>query len=187
MNIDQERLQFRFSGYGGQGVITAGYILGEAVCLHTDRDAVMTRAYGPEVQGGWARSDVVVHQDQVEFPYITEADCLVALSQGEYERDRASLTEDGLLIVDENLVELDDKAPSEHYSLPLVKTAEDELGNRVVANIVTLGALIGITEVIHPEAMEKAVEDVVPEGTEELNLEALSAGRNLAEETATVS
>ncbi len=182
MNTDKERLQFRFSGYGGQGVITAGYIFGEGVCLHTGRDAVMTRAYGPEVQGGWARSDVVVHQDQVEFPYITEADCLVALSQNEYERDRDSLKDDGVLIVDKDLVDLNGEAPEEYYSLPLVKTAERELENRVVANIVTLGVMMAVIDLFPIESMEQAVEDSVPEGTEQLNLEALRTGTKLIEQ-----
>ncbi len=168
--------EIRLTGYGGQGVITAGHILGQAASLYTEMDAIMTRAYGPEIQGGWARADVVIDDERVEFPYVTHPDYLIAFSQSEFERDRASLKKNGIILAEADLVKLDPGDPHKFYAIPAVRIAKEELGRKVLANIIMLGAFTAITGIVPVEAMEKAVVKSVPKGTEELNLKAFRRG-----------
>ncbi len=175
-------IEIRLTGYGGQGVITAGHILGQAAALYTDMDAIMLKAYGPEIQGGWARADVVIDADVVEFPYLTQPDYLVAFSQNEFERDRGSLKENGIIIAEADLVKLDSSNPHEFFAIPAVRIAEEELSRKVVANIVMLGAFTELTGIVPMAAMEKAVEKNVPQGTEDLNLKAFRKGSEYVKE-----
>ncbi len=168
--------EIRLTGYGGQGVITAGHILGQAASLYTEMDAIMTRAYGPEIQGGWARADVVIDDERVEFPYVTRPDYLIAFSQSEFERDRASLKKNGIILAEADLVKLDPGDPHKFYAIPAVRIAEEELGRKVLANIIMLGAFTTITGIVPVEAVERAVVKSVPKGTEELNLKAFRRG-----------
>ena len=175
------RIEIRLTGSGGQGIITAGHILGHATSLYTEMEAIMTRGYGPEIQGGWARADVVIDNEEIEFPYLTQPDYLIALSQNEFERDRDSLKEDGIILASD-LVNLNPEDPHKSYSIPVVRIAEEELGRKVMANIVMLGAFTGIIGIVPMEAMERAVEMNVPKGTGDLNLKAFRRGYEYAKE-----
>lgn len=141
----------------------------------------MTRGYGPEIQGGWARADVVIDDDQIEFPYLIQPDYLIAFSQNEFERDRDSLKEGGTILATD-LVKLDPEDTHNSYSIPVVRIAEEELGRKVIANIIMLGAFARITGIVPMEAMESAVEMNVPKGTEALNLKAFRRGYEYAKE-----
>jgi 2-oxoglutarate ferredoxin oxidoreductase subunit gamma len=168
--------EIRIIGYGGQGVITAGHILGQAASLYAEMDAIMLKAYGPEIQGGWARADVVIDDDEVEFPYLTQPDYIIAFSQSEFERDGGSLKEDGIILAEADLVKLDPGDPHKSYSIPVVRIAEEELRRKVVANIIMLGAFTEITGLVPMEAMERALKENIPKGTEDLNLNAFRKG-----------
>lgn len=173
------RHEFRFSGFGGQGVITMAHIVGRAATIHTDLDAAMTEAYGPEKTGGFSRGDVVVSDDAVEYPAVVEPDVVMAFAQDAFERDADSVAADGLVAVEAQLVDpgsfVSDHPDVEILEVPAVELA-DELGRRVVANIVMLGAVMAVVE--HPPvtAVEQAVREVVPDGTESLNEEAFERG-----------
>ncbi len=177
-----DRIEIRLIGYGGQGVITAGHILGQAVSLYTEMDAIMTRAYGPEIQGGWARADVIIDEERVEFPYVTQLDYLIAFSQSEFEQNQGSLKEDGIILAEADLVKLDAGDSHEFCRIPAVRIAEEELERKVVANIVMLGAFTEITGIVRTEAMERAVKNNIPKGTEDLNLKAFRRGTEYARE-----
>ena len=169
------RTEIRVAGFGGQGVVLAGRLLGEAAILDGKR-AVQTQSYGPESRGGAARSEVVVSDGEIDYPKVIKADILVALSQTAFDKFRTAVKQEGKIIVDSDLVD----AEGDHvYSVPFTKTA-DELGKRMVANSVMLGYLVGSTGVIAPASMEATIREKVPEHTIEINLAAFARGIELA-------
>ncbi len=170
------RMEIRIAGFGGQGVVLAGRLLGEAAILAGKR-AVQTQSYGPESRGGAARSEVVISDQDIDYPKVIKADILVALSQMAFDKYRPAVKESGKIIVDADLVKTDD---SQIFSVPFVKTA-DSLGKRMVANSVMLGYLMALTGVIPAESMEATIREKVPEHTVELNLEAFRRGIRLSE------
>jgi 2-oxoglutarate ferredoxin oxidoreductase subunit gamma len=179
------RTEFRFSGFGGQGVITMAHVLGHAASIHADMDATMTEAYGPEKTGGFSRGDVVVSEDAIDYPNVVDPDIVVAFSQDAFERDATSVTEDGLVVVERDLVDpepLSEERPDANLlALPAVDLAE-EVGRKVVANVLMLGAVVGLAGLPPVEDVRDAVRETVPEGTEDLNLRAFDRGRTALEE-----
>lgn len=177
------RWEIRLSGFGGQGVVSAGHIIAKAAALYEDgKDAVLTRAYGPEKTGGWARADVIVADGEVDYPLVEAPDIFVAMSQDGFDRDAASAKPDATILIDQRLVDASALTGPVILPVPAVEEAE-ALGKRVVANIVMLGAFTITTGIVTPEAMERAVLETVPKGTEELNARAFQRGLALAKET----
>ncbi len=172
------RLEIRLSGFGGQGIIRSGEIIGRAATLYDGRYATFTQSYGPESRGGAAAAQVAIADDPMElsYPHLINPSILVVMSQGAYNRYVPEFRRDGVLIIDESLVELDEKAEGlQVLGVPATRLAE-ELGRRVVANVVMLGFLAAVTDIASPEALRKAVLDSVPRGTEELNERAFEVG-----------
>jgi 2-oxoglutarate ferredoxin oxidoreductase subunit gamma len=175
------RVEFRLSGSGGQGLLLAGIVLAEAAILE-DKNAVQTQSYGPEARGGASKAEVVVSDEDIDYPKATEPDFLLALtpeSYRSYGRLMGGPEGRGLIIVDSS-VPLSDEITARTVRVPILKTASEDLGKRVVANIVALGVLGGISGIVKPASLEAAVKNRVPAGTEELNLKALRAGLELA-------
>jgi len=178
------RLEVRLSGFGGQGIVRSGEIIGKAVAIYDGRYATFTQSYGPESRGGACAAQVAIADDPVElsYPHVINPSILVIMSQGAYNRYVPEFRRDGLLIVDEDLVELDQAAEGlQILKVPATRLAED-LGRRIVANVVMLGFLVVVTDVASPEAMKRAVLDSVPKGTEELNERAFEIGFQYAKE-----
>jgi 2-oxoglutarate ferredoxin oxidoreductase subunit gamma len=171
------RTEFRLSGSGGQGLLLAGIVLAEAAILE-DKNAVQTQSYGPEARGGSSKAEVVVSEEDIDYPKATDPDFLLALTADAY-RTYGKLQGKGLIIVDSS-VELDPEIKARTTSLPILDTAANAIGKKVVANIVALGVLGGLSGVVKPETLEAAVLNRVPRGTEELNIKALRAGLELA-------
>jgi len=148
--------------------------------LFDDKEAVFTQTHGPEARGGASRADVIIGESSVAYPFVTRPQVLVVLFQEAYEKFRPQLDDGGLLIVEEDLVQLreDDQ---DAIKLPAVRIAKD-LGNKLAANIIMLGYLIRKTGVVSREAMEEAIRNTVREQHVELNLQALEIGWNLASE-----
>jgi len=173
-----ERLEIRLSGFGGQGIIRSGEIIGKAAVLYDGRYATFTQSYGPESRGGAAAAQVAIADDPVKlsYPHLINPSILVIMSQGAYNKYVPGFRRDGLLVVDESLVELDEAAEGLRVlKVPATRMAE-ELGRRIVANVVMLGFLAAVTDIASPEAIRQAVLDSVPKGTEELNARAFEAG-----------
>lgn len=167
------RREIRISGFGGQGVVLVGYILGKAFALYEGLEAVMTQAYGPEARGGASSSDVVVSDRPIDYPFIQQPDVLVALSQEAYTRYRPTARDGAVVIIDEDLVH---PLPDDHpYRIPATRLAE-ELGRRIVANVVTLGYFTAVTGWLKPESVRKAIETSVRPKTIPLNLKAFAVG-----------
>ncbi|MCP4568089.1 MAG: 2-oxoacid:ferredoxin oxidoreductase subunit gamma [FCB group bacterium] len=172
------RTEIRLAALGGQGMILAGVILGKAA-IADGKNAVQSQSYGPESRGGAARSEVIIADEEIDYPMVIKADVLVALSQPGYDKYITEIKPAGTVIIDKDLVEVDNPPESEaYYKLPLVHTA-DRLGNRIVANIITLGSLCAITGVVSKDSLTKAVQSSFPEKILDLNLEAFAAGYDL--------
>ena len=167
------RTEICISGFGGQGIVLAGYILGKAIALYGGREAVMTQAYGPEARGGASSANIVVSDETVDYPFVIEADILAALSQEAYTKFRPAVKPDALVLIDSDLVKpFEDDIP---MGIPATRIAE-ELGRRIVANVVMLGYFTSAADVVDREAMEKAIESTVKPKTLSLNLKAFETG-----------
>jgi 2-oxoglutarate ferredoxin oxidoreductase subunit gamma len=176
------RKEVRLSGFGGQGIGLAGLILGKALALYEDLEAVMTQSYGPEARGGASSANIVVADRPIAYPFVQQPDILVAMSQEAYTKFRPTTQSDAVILIDERLVEpFPDDEP---LRFPATRLAED-LGRRIVANVVMLGFFTAATELVSREAMEKAIEDSVRPKTVPLNLKAFASGfeYSLAEPT----
>ncbi|MBI2237761.1 MAG: 2-oxoacid:acceptor oxidoreductase family protein [Actinobacteria bacterium] len=179
----RERVQVKLGGFGGQGIILAGYILGRAASVDAGRNAVMSQSYGPESRGGACAAEVVIADGEIAYPRIVSPDVLVMMSEEAYLTYAHDRPEQCLLIVDEDLVKLDEQRERGRPLLrvPATRLAE-ELGRRMVANIVMLGFVCRATNLVPEEAIRQAVEASVPRGSEELNVRALEAGFRHAEQ-----
>ncbi|MEO2240987.1 MAG: 2-oxoacid:ferredoxin oxidoreductase subunit gamma [Euryarchaeota archaeon] len=170
------RREVRISGFGGQGVILAGVVLGRAAAVYEGYNAVQTQSYGPEARGGASRSDVIVSDEEIMYPYVRRPHYLVTMSQEAYDRYAPRVREDGLIVYDSTLVEPSEEHDVEHVGVPATRIAEERLGLRIVANMVILGALRELTDLVSEEALKRAVRDAVPPGTEEINVKAVEQG-----------
>ena len=170
-------VQVVLSGFGGQGVITAGQILGRAVAVNEGRNAVMAQSYGPESRGGACRAEVILADGEIAYPRVVAADVVVALSQEAYRLHGKTRPKSCVLIAEQDLVELDADAERDRMVLrvPSTRLAE-ELGRKVVQNIVVLGFLCASTGIVDADALRQAIAESVPKGTEALNLRAFEAG-----------
>jgi 2-oxoglutarate ferredoxin oxidoreductase subunit gamma len=164
------------TGFGGQGVVLAGHILGKAAAIHDGREATLIQAYGPEARGGATLVQVVISSEPILYPYIEAADALVCMSQEGFTKYGPLLRPEGALLYEEDLVRLpDDYRSARAFGIPATELAV-EAGRKMVANIVMLGFLTAVTNVVGRPAMEAAIRSSVPKGTDELNLGAFSRG-----------
>lgn len=172
------RHEIRISGFGGQGVVLAGYLLGKALSLYQNLEAVMTQSYGPEARGGASSSNIVVADRSIAYPFVQKADIFIALSQEGYSRYRDDTTPDAKILIDGGLV-----TPREGDDVLAIQATElaENLGKRIVANVVMLGFLCAVTGVIERQALEKAIQTTVKESVLQLNLEAFEVGYKQAQ------
>ena len=181
------RLEIRLAGFGGQGIIRAGLMLAMAACIHGDKNAVQTQSYGPESRGGACKSEVVISDEEIDYPKVEEPDVLVVMSQEAYNTYADTVKKGGTFLLDPDMtpkreIEID----AQVFMVPATKMAE-ELGKTIVANVVMLGALVAITGIASPEAFQNSLLSNIPKGTEKINLAAFEKGyeygKKLLEET----
>ena len=177
------RAEVRFAGFGGQGIISAGKIAGRAASIYGGLNAVMMQSYGPEARGGACNADLVVSDAVIGYPQLSRPNILVIMSKEAYEKYGQNIEPEGTLIVDEDLVDFGELPPpvSKVYSIPATRLA-DELGRKIVANVVMLGALVAITEFVSRDAMHEAILNSVPPHTKELNESAFVTGYSQGKE-----
>ena len=168
--------EIRISGFGGQGVILSAIVIGKAGCIYENGYSTMTQAFGPEARGGACSAQVILSNEPILYPYVTRPDILVTMSQEAYSLFAPQLKEDGILIIEQDLVRID-KLPAgvRVYSLPATRLAE-ELGKKMVMNIVMVGFFGAVTELLNPDALRDAIADSVPPAFRELNLRAFDKG-----------
>lgn len=169
------------TGFGGQGIVLAGNILGKAAALYDHKHATLTQSYGPEARGGSCSAQVMVSDEEILFPYVEHPQILVCMSQEGYTKNIKTLIPGGLLIWDTDLVRTKKPDPSwTAYNIPATRFA-GELGNEMMANIVMLGFLSAVSDVVSPESLREAVLGSVPPATKDKNAKAFDRGREYGE------
>ncbi len=171
------RLEVRLAGFGGQGIIRAGLILATAACIHESKNAVQTQSYGPESRGGACKSEVVISEEAIDYPKVIEPNILVVMSQPAYDSYAGTLKKGGVLLLDPDMVPKrnHNDVDTQVFMVPATKIAE-QLGKTIVANVVMLGALVAVTNLVSLESFRKSLLSNIPKGTEKLNLSALEKG-----------
>ncbi len=168
--------EIRMSGFGGQGVILATIIVGKAASIFEGEYATMTQNFGPEARGGACSATLIVSDEPVLYPYVTQPDILVTMSQEAYTKFTPELKENGILIIEKDLVRVSNlKHGIRVYSVPATRLAE-ELGKRMVQNVVMVGFFGAVTGLVKKEALRQAVLDSVPAAFQELNSKAFDKG-----------
>jgi len=170
------KTEIRVTGFGGQGVILCGYLIGKAAAINAGKHATLNQSFGPEARGSACSAQVIVSDDKILYPYMTKPDILISMSQEAYTKFEPELKSDGILLVDEDLVkDANARDKIKMYKVPATRIAE-EIGRKIVLNIVMLGFFTAVSKIIDKDAMRKTVETSVPKGTEELNLKAFDRG-----------
>jgi len=172
------REQIVLGGFGGQGIILAGFIVGKAASIIDGKNATFTQDYGPEARGGACRAQIVISDNQISYPYVEDPAVLVLMSQEAYTKYTRGIKKDALLLLDSDLVKPDKRLKNKIYTIPATRIAR-EMGRAAVANIVMLGFFSAIARIISLEAMKKSVLESVPKGTEELNMKAFELGKKV--------
>jgi 2-oxoglutarate ferredoxin oxidoreductase subunit gamma len=168
--------EIRIAGFGGQGVILAAIVIGKAASIFEGGFATMTQSFGPEARGGACSAQVILSDAPILYPYVTQPDILVVMSQEAYSKFAPELKENGVLVVEEDLVRVSDLKPGVRvFSCPATRLAE-ELGKRMVLNSVMVGFFGAVAGLLQPDALRQAVADSVPESFKELNLKAFDKG-----------
>lgn len=175
-----KRIEVIIGGFGGQGTLLAGTILGRAA-VFDGKKVVQTRSYGAEARGGAARSEVIISDEDIDYPLVIEADALIAMSQLALNQYIVRTKTEGTVIIDEDLVKDIPKKNVRLVKIPATKIASEELKSPIVANVLMMGALTALIGIVGRESLAKSIEFNVPTGTEKINLEALSKGLKLAE------
>jgi 2-oxoglutarate ferredoxin oxidoreductase subunit gamma len=172
------RNEVRFSGFGGQGIILSAVIIGRAAVMYNNKYAVQTQVYGPEARGGASMSAVIIDDDPILYPKVSVPDIYVIMSQEGFEKYGVDARDDAIMLIDSTLVHSRPKCRC--IEIPATRQAKEVLKKDIVANIVMLGALVAATHVVTEMALEKAILDSVPKGTEALNQKAMKLGFELA-------
>lgn len=175
--MNKDRVEVRLAGFGGQGIILMGYVIGKAYSIFEGYEATLTQSFGPEARGGACSAQVILSKGRVLYPYATKPDVLVVMSQEAYTRYYPTLKDDGILIVEEELIKLGDIKPTQKlFKIPATRLAEEKVGRRLTLNIVMCGFFTAVTGLVSKEAMINSVKDTVPPGTEDINIKAFEVG-----------
>ena len=162
------------TGFGGQGIVLAGRILGQAASLGDNKESTLVQSYGPEARGGACSAEVIISDTSIHYPNVRHPDILVCMSKSGYDKFIDQIKKDSTLIIDQDLVKINEKEKSA-YSIPATRMAE-ELGRKMMANIIMLGFFTAITGAISVDAARNTVIESVPKGTEEMNTTAFNKG-----------
>jgi 2-oxoglutarate ferredoxin oxidoreductase subunit gamma len=176
------RKEIRFAGFGGQGLLLAGIMLGNAATIRAGKHAAQTQSYGTEARGGASQCNVVIDDEPITYVGVVRPDVFVCMSQEAYDKLIGDVREGGTVFYDADLVKIKDVQGAKQIPIAATKTAIDLLGRKIVANMVILGALVEATKILDAEIVKACIRDNVPEGTEELNLKAFDEGRRLYRE-----
>lgn len=172
--MDKPRKEIIFTGFGGQGIVLAGRILGEAAVLGDGKESTLVQSYGPEARGGACSAEVIISEETIHYPNVRHPDILVCMSQGGYDKFIVLLKEEGTLIIDQDLVQ-SHAAHRDLFPIPSTRMAE-ELGRKMMANIIMLGFFTAVTGAVSVDSAKNAILRSVPKGTEKMNETAFSRG-----------
>ncbi|NIA31481.1 MAG: 2-oxoacid:ferredoxin oxidoreductase subunit gamma, partial [Actinobacteria bacterium] len=147
-----------------------------AAAIYDDLNATQSQSYGPEARGGASRSEVIVSDEDIDYPKAVNIDLLLALTQESFNKYKDDMKPGGIIIVDDYAVRDVTENGYKVYKMPIIQLAREKVGRILVANIVALGIIAGISKIVSEEALKNAIEARVPKGTEELNLKAFQIG-----------
>ncbi len=176
------RVRIVFSGSGGQGVITAAIILAEAAVIHEGLNATQSQSYGAAARGGATRSDIIISENEINFPEVQQPNILVCLTQQAYAAYASIIRPGGILLTDSRFVETTRKVDARQIELPIYDTVMAEIGKPIVFNISVLGALLGIKPLVREESLQAVIRNRVPADFVSLNSDAFELGLNLGRE-----
>jgi 2-oxoglutarate ferredoxin oxidoreductase subunit gamma len=168
--------EIRICGFGGQGIILTGMIIGKAAALYDNKFSSLIQAFGPEARGSSCSAQVIISDTKILYPYITSSDVMVAMSQEAYKRFVPELKVGGIILYDDELVTPDNNVDARAYGIPVTRIAERDLKKKMVMNIIMIGFFAAKAGIISVEAARKAVLDSVPKGTEDVNTKAFELG-----------
>jgi 2-oxoglutarate ferredoxin oxidoreductase subunit gamma len=172
----QHLTEIRIAGFGGQGVILSAIVIGKAGCIYEGGFSTMTQSFGPEARGGACSAQVILSDSPVLYPYVTKPDVLVVMSQEAYSIFAPQVRENGMLIIERDLVRVDTIPTGVRvFSCPATRLAE-ELGKKMVLNIVMVGFFGAVTGLLQPDSLRNAIADSVPEAYRDLNRKAFDKG-----------
>jgi 2-oxoglutarate ferredoxin oxidoreductase subunit gamma len=179
------RKEILLAGFGGQGIVVAGYIIGKAAAIYDKKNAVFTQSYGPEARGGACSAGVIIADEPIGYPYLTKPTLAIIMSQEAWRKYSTKVLagKSPVVILDKDLVNIGEQkiVKGKIYRISATRIAE-ELGKRIVANIVMLGFFTRIANLISTEAMKESIITTVPKTTIELNLKAFERGYKLCED-----
>jgi 2-oxoglutarate ferredoxin oxidoreductase subunit gamma len=174
------RFEVRIAGLGGQGIVTAGVMIGRSASVFGGKNVTLVQSYGPESRGGASKVDVIVSDEKIDYPKVRKPSLVAVMSQEAYRKNIADMNGNTIVVIDPDMVQED---TSNHiariYRVPAARIAEG-LGKRIVANMVMVGAIIGLTNMVDTAAVEKAISKYTPRGTEQLNVSAFKSGHEFA-------
>ncbi len=181
------KTEIRVGGLGGQGVILCGMIIGKAASIFDGKHATLIQAFGPEARGSACSAQVTVADEAIGYPYVKNPDILIVMSPDAYTQFAPQLAPGGMLLYESDLIKVDGALPKgvRAFGVPATRFAE-ELGRRLVLNIVMTGFFAGVTGLLSYESVEQAVKTSVPKGTEDLNLRAFRKGYEYGREQSAV-
>ncbi|MDI6602180.1 MAG: 2-oxoacid:acceptor oxidoreductase family protein [Thermoanaerobacteraceae bacterium] len=171
------KYEIRLSGEGGQGIILAGVILAEAA-IYDGLNAIQSQSYGPEARGGASKAEVVISDEEINYPKVKLPDILLILSADAYKKYFKNISNNGIIIIDDT-IQVTENSNAKIITLPIIKTAEEKVKKPITTNIVALAALQNITNVVSKSSLEKAVFNRVPKSSIEFNKMALESGYKL--------
>ena len=170
------RIEVKIGGFGGQGVILTGYVIGKAAAIFDGKNSTMTQAFGPEARGSACSSQVIVSDQEILYPYVKMPQVMVMISQEAFTKFSPEIDPQGMMIIEEELVNPQGLPPGvKVFGIPATRLAE-ELGKKVVLNMVVAGFFTAVTNLVSKDSMRKSIESSVPKGTEGLNLMAFEKG-----------
>jgi len=174
------RFEIRIAGMGGQGIVTAGVMIGRSASVFGGKNVTLAQSYGPESRGGASKVDVIVSDEKIDYPKVRKPSLVAVMYQEAYRKNIGDLDRNTIVVIEPDMVQED---PSNHipkiYRVPATRIAEG-LGKRIVANMVMVGAIIGLTNMMDTASVEKAISKYTPRGTEQLNVNAFRSGYEFA-------
>jgi len=173
-SVVTKKKEITITGFGGQGIVLAGIIVRKAAALGDNKQSTLIQSYGPEARGGYCSAEVIISESAIFYPYVRQPDILTCMSQGGYDKFIDQLKDDGILLIDQDLVQPKGYS-KEYYDVPATRIAE-EMGRKMIANIIMVGFFTAITGEISMDAARNTVLESVPKGTEKMNIEAFTKG-----------
>jgi 2-oxoglutarate ferredoxin oxidoreductase subunit gamma len=171
----KDRIELVASGFGGQGVVRLGQIIGETGVKQGLRVA-MLKSHGTEMRGGYVRSQVVLSKDAIDSPMCESPDYFIALSSAAYKRFKDTVPDHGIIFYDPAFVEeIDEGLKCTQKAIPAKDLSIKHFDNPLFANTLVLGVIANAVDVLEKDTVLESILDIIPK-FHERNKEAFQIG-----------